>query len=334
MKDFIRPRLVLGSVLRPVDDHRMYEKLGIALNALKKYDLHIIGFCSQMPVRHKNITFHALFSFERMSVERIIAPLRFLIKLIKLKPEVVVVNSPDLLIVTIWYKILFGKKLIYDVLENYHANVMFANTFPAPVRRLLAAGVRLTEWVSRPFVTEYWLAERVYVQELPFVKGKYRIVENRFPLLTDVVVKPRRGRHHLLFSGTISESYGVFKAIDLVKALHAIDPAYHLTIIGFAAQPAVRSRLYEQTNGLSFIHLIGIKAPVPHSQILRKVQEADIGLLPYQLNKAVVHRVPTKMYDYLVLGLPCILSYNPFWLKEARPYSGLVSFYDYDFGYG
>ncbi len=323
-----KPRLVIGSVLRPVDDHRMYEKLGIALDELGKHAVHIIGFRSQALVRHKNIVFHPLFDFKRLSVERFLAPVRFLKKLFQLKPEVVIVNSPDLLQVTICYKILFGKKIVYDILENYHANVMFANTFKPFVRCWLASGVRLTEWLSRPFIDEYWLAERVYEVELPFVKNKFRMVENRFAQLTDVVVRPRRGRHRLLYSGTIAEAYGVFDAIDLVKRLHAVDSRYTLTIIGFAAQPSVQDRLYKVVEGHGYIQLIGIHHYVPHSLIFKQIQQSDIALLPYRVNAAVAHRIPTKFYEYLAFSLPFIVAPNVFWQENCLLHSTTVGFMD------
>jgi len=306
----------------------MYEKIGLALTNLKKWELHIVGFCSQSRVRSKNIVFHPMFHFERMSVRRFFAPIRFLKKILQLKPEVIVINSPDLLIVTIVYKILFGKKVVYDVLENYQANVLFANTFPMFARRFVASGVRLTEWMTRPFVDEYWLAERVYERELPFTKGKFRLLENRFPAVLDVVVKPRRGMHKLLYSGTIAESYGVFDAIALAKALHSLDNRFRLTIIGYAAQLAVRDQLYKEANECDFIDLIGIHAPVPHNQIFKAIQKADVGLLPYRINRATIGRIPTKFYEYLAFSLPFIVSPNLVW-EDYLGMNNPVMFYDF-----
>ncbi len=325
-----KPRLVIGSVLRPVDDHRMYEKLGIALSELGKHEIHIVGSVSQGRVRHKNIVFHSLFAFKRLSVKRFFAPIRFLKCLFQLKPEVVVVNSTDLLQVTICYKILFGGILVYDVLENNGANVMFANTFRPFVRRSLAAVVRLQEWMSRPFVDEYWLAERVYESELRFVKDKFRLVENRFALINDIIIRPRRGMHRLLYSGTISESYGAFDAIALVKRLHAVDSRFTLTIIGVAAQRSVRERLYKAVEGLSFITLVGIEHYVSHGLIIKYIQLSDIGLLPYRVNKAIEYRIPTKFYEYLAFSFPFVTSNHPFWQESCLPHSTLVGFMDFE----
>ncbi len=322
--------LVIGSVLRPVDDHRMYEKLGVHIAALDVCHVHIVGFCSLNNVRHGTITFHPVFSFPRLSVRRFLSPLRFLKKLFQLKPETVIVNSPDLLIVTICYKILFGKKMFYDVLENYAANILFANTYPLFVRRPLAFFVRAVESVTSSFVDGYWLAERVYAHELPFVKHKYTIIENRFVPLTDVVVRPRRGRHRLLYSGTISESYGVFDAIALVKRLHATDSRFHLTIIGYAAQSSVQRRIASECKNIAFIDLIGINVLVPHSQILDKIRCCDIGLLPYRLNQAVRHRIPTKVYEYAVFSLPMQMSRNTYWSESFDAYAHLIQYVDFN----
>ena len=309
-----KPNLVIGSVLRPVDDHRMYEKLGVHIAALGVCHVHIVGFCSLNNVRHGTIAFHPVFSFRRLSVRRFLSPFLFLKKLFQLKPETVIVNSPDLLIVTICYKILFGKRLFYDVLENHAANILFANTYPLFVRRPLAFLVRLVESLTRPFVDGYWLAERAYERELPFTKGKSLVIENRFVPLTDVVVRPRRGIHRLLYSGTISESYGVFDAIALVKRLHATDNRFHLAIIGYAAQPAVQRQVYDQCSDCQYIELVGIDVLVPHSQILEKITQSDVGLLPYRVNEATRHRIPTKFYEYSAFALPILVSHNPYWI--------------------
>lgn len=324
-----KPVLVIGSVLRPVDDHRMYEKLGVHIAASGVFQVHIVGFCSVKNVRHRTIMFHPLFSFGRLSFARFLSPLAFLKKLFQLKPETVVINSPDLLIVTIAYKILFGKKMFYDVLENYAANIMFANTYPLFVRRPLASFVRAVESVTRPFVDGYWLAERAYVDELPFVKGKYTIIENRFVPLSDVVVRPRRGKHRLLYSGTVGESYGVFDAIALAKGLHAIDNRFHLTIIGHAAQVSVRRRVFAECAGCDFIELVGINAFVPHSQILTKMQQCDVALLPYRVNQAIRCRTPTKVYEYAASGIPMIMSFNPYWKTSLEAYNGLIRYVDF-----
>ena len=44
-----KQRIVLASVLKPVDDVRMFEKIGKSLSAITGHDVFIIGYPSKAP---------------------------------------------------------------------------------------------------------------------------------------------------------------------------------------------------------------------------------------------------------------------------------------------
>jgi glycosyltransferase involved in cell wall biosynthesis len=241
-----------------------------------------------------------------------------------------VVNSPDLLIVTIVYKILFRPAFIYDIRENYYYNLVYGSAFPLFTRNMFAVFVRGVEWCTRPFADAYLLAERCYAWELPFVKGKYEIVENKYEPLGDVLVVPRRrGRFRLLYTGTIAESYGIYEAVALAKALHRVDGRYTLTIIGYAARPAERQRLRELVKDDPFIRLVGVDEPVPHEQIIRAIGEADLALAPYRDNRSFRDKIPTKFYEYIYHRIPFLIPHNTGWEAFCRPYGAVIAL---DFG--
>jgi hypothetical protein len=52
-------RIVLASVLKPVDDTRMFEKIGVSLAGADEAEVIIIGYPSQRPPTHQTITFHS-----------------------------------------------------------------------------------------------------------------------------------------------------------------------------------------------------------------------------------------------------------------------------------
>ena len=43
MADSKKSTVVIASVLKPVDDSRMYEKIGLTLAESGRYDVHVIG---------------------------------------------------------------------------------------------------------------------------------------------------------------------------------------------------------------------------------------------------------------------------------------------------
>ncbi len=325
--------VVIASALKPVTDPRMYEKIGMALVRRENHEVHVMGFCSRKHVRQPNMYFHVLLCANRLSWKRFTVALKYYKKLLQVRPDVLIVNSPDLLIVTVIYKILFRPTFIYDIRENYYYNLVHGNAFPVFTRNMFAMFVRGVEWCTRPFIDTYLLAERCYAWELPFVKGKYEIVENKYEPLSDVLVVPRRrGRYRLLYTGTIAESYGVYEAVALAKALHQVDDRYTLTIIGYEARPVERERLRGLVKKDSYIRLVGVDEPVPHEQIIRAIGEADLALVPYRDNRSFRDKIPTKFYEYIYHRIPLIIPRNPVWEAFCNPYRAAIGidFFNYE----
>lgn len=248
LKGKTKTKIVLASLLKPVNDTRMYEKFGRSLADTGKYELFIIGYHSNTIPIHPAITFYAPFKFRRLSMGRLLAPLKFYIFLLKVKPEVVIVQPPDYLIVTCIFKILFGSKILYDVQENNFLNILHTTSFPLPLRRTMATIVRAIEKITAPAIDHFILAEKVYARQLSFVKNRRTLIENKYDPLT-----PLPEKHHvrldpekplrLLYTGTIAENYGIFEAIELADQIIRIHPNMTFTIIGRAIQDAVLKKV-------------------------------------------------------------------------------------------
>src|SRR5882762_5255587 len=100
-------RIVIASVLKPVDDTRMLDKMGRTLEAAGTYEISIIGYPSQRNPDGGSITLYPLKAFTRLSAGRFFAPLKVLLLLLKLKPEILIVNTHELLIVACLNRIFF-----------------------------------------------------------------------------------------------------------------------------------------------------------------------------------------------------------------------------------
>ncbi len=84
-------RIVLASLLKPVNDPRMCEKIGMSLAQSGQYEVHIIGYPSGTQVSESNVHFHELPLFKRISIGRIGARLKAIQIVIKLKPELLII---------------------------------------------------------------------------------------------------------------------------------------------------------------------------------------------------------------------------------------------------
>jgi len=318
----IRKRILLASLLKPVSDPRLYEKIGKSLAKRPELEVHVAGFAVAVPPQEKipNITLHPIFHFKRLSLGRLSAQRRFWQLLIRLKPAVVVVATHELLLLSNIYCRRFSAKLVYDVQENYFLNLSTQGVYRNGVSTLLARAVRGIEKAVAPDISHFFLAEASYAQELPFLGDRYSIVQNKYappehqPLIRKALPVNLRGQAplRLLYSGTISKLYGVLEAIAFINALRQWVPA-ELTIIGYCADAAFLQEVKARVAPFPFITLIGGDAVVPHHQILEQEQSHHIGLLPYRPHPSTFRCVPTKLFEYQANGLIVVAQENEIW---------------------
>ena len=328
MQEIKKRRIVIASVLKPVDDTRMFEKMGESLSP--HYEVHIIGFPTSSPERMtREIKIHPLPPFKRLSVQRVRAAWQALRIIIGLEPDLLIITTHELLLPAMAAKGKLGCKVIYDVRENYRRNILYTNSFPTMIRPMLSGWVGVKEKLARTFIDHYLLAEKGYEREMKFPPKHVSVLENR--IKHDNKPRAQKKFHHdspvhLLFSGTISESTGVFGAVELAKALHHLNNAVHLTIIGYCALPATLDQLKITITGRSFITLVGGDQLVPHSKIMDAIHAADFGIICYPPNPATVNSIPTKLYEYLGSQLPILLINHQPWVEICEPYPAAVVF--------
>jgi len=316
-------KVVIASVLKPINDPRMFEKFADSL--YPDYEIHIIGSpTSNFPSKlfaHLSIYFHTPKQVTRLSMNRLQFGSFFLQKIQQICPNLLIINSPELLFWAGVYKFRHHCPIIYDIRENYFKNLWFQKTYPIPLRYGLALGVRSLEILSRLFVNCYLLAEKSYAQELSFIRNKYVIIENKFNLFQIKINTPNNKNHisknkiRLIYSGTISKVYGTLEAIYFSQKLHQQNPNIHLLIIGYCSDKNYFEKIEKLCKNQDFITLKMQDKPVLHRSILHKMAQADFGLLSYQSNSSIDQCIPTKIYEFFALQVPMIIPKNPIWEK-------------------
>ena len=88
--------IVIASVLKPIDDSRLYEKIGLTLAASGGYQVHMIGVDSARSA-DPNIKQHAFPPFRRISLRRWFTPWRIFLTTLRLKPDLLIISTHELL---------------------------------------------------------------------------------------------------------------------------------------------------------------------------------------------------------------------------------------------
>jgi glycosyltransferase involved in cell wall biosynthesis len=327
MQEIKKRRIVLASILKPANDPRMFEKMGQTL--ARDYEVHIIGYACPPAADDHQITFHSIGPFPRISWLRFFSPWQVMVKVLNLRPSLLIICTHELLFSALILKLLTGCRVIYDVQENYALNIYYGSTVPPILKAFLASYVRLKEWLLSSLPDHFLLAEKSYAEETRFIGKQCTVLENKLKRVNEegtVRLNSADGNIHLLFSGTLAESTGVFVAIDLASALHQIDRRIRLRVCGYAAQPKIRERLRSAASNKSFIKLQGIESLVPHDQIIREIQSADFGVVSYPLNVSTRDAIPTKLFEYLGYKLPMLLIDHRPWIAYCEAYPAAVVF--------
>ncbi|WBA42905.1 glycosyltransferase [Hymenobacter canadensis] len=326
--------ILLASVLKPLDDTRMFGKFGRTLAGRPDTVVHVAGREAPRPASAPaNLHTHKLLRGTRLSLDRLRAQVRYWQLLRQLQPQLVVVHAPELLPLTLLWQALGRRRhFLYDVRENYALNIRTQRVYSAWLRGLLAGAVRALETVAARRAARVLLAERSYAAELPFARPEHTVVlENKYQpqpgenLSAQARLLPELGQPlRLLYSGTISELNGVFEAVEFAQRLRQHWPGMQLTIIGFCQQPAVLARLRALVAAQPGLVLVGGDEPVPHARIVAEIRRSHLGLLPYRPHPSSAHCIPTKLYEYLAHGLPLLLPPNPLWQQVAAPHEAAV----------
>jgi glycogen synthase len=312
-----KKNIVIASLLKPVNDVRMYEKFACSLIKQTDFKVHLIGFSADAISQSPKIQFHGLFNFSRSSFGRMVSSWNFYIKILELKPYQLIVNTHDFQIVSSFYQIIFGVKKLYDVQENYMYNILYMGGFKSFIRYGLAYMVRAKEMLCHTMTRACIMAEKAYERELPFARNTSVVIENKFC----VQVKENGSKESqlksvfdALFSGTIAVSYGAFEALTLHKRLLSLNKEFKLTFVGRCVMHDDLLLLNKVSDQLAGVFKLWSSNSLNHDLIVGEMAKSSLAYLPYRVNPAVGYCVPTKFYEYAYFDLVILIPNWLFWL--------------------
>ncbi len=331
-------KIAILSVLKPVDDVRAYQKIAKSISEDSK-EITLIGFeaSSNFTVKNNNPNIHFIELFtsqknkNRLGFWRFFAGFRVFNQLLKIKPTKIIVCAVELLPFTLFFKFLFNSKsesksnpikIIYDVQENYSFNILYQDNYPHFLKKILAFLIQRFEKISSSFIDVYLLAEKCYVEEMPYLKKtNYVFLENKFlpPTAWKLSATVNSDIQFLLY-GSFSKTYGTLEGILLFKKLEKEVQkqgfSATLLLVGYCSDKEYSTKILESIKNEDSILIINedstnsISKPVSHTFLLEQLQKTDFVILPYLSNKSTQNCIPTKFYECLAYQKPMLISGN------------------------
>jgi glycosyltransferase involved in cell wall biosynthesis len=225
-------------------------------------------------------------------------------------------NLPDFLVFAALGPKLTGARLIldiHDLMPEFFAGSYGRSMDSLPVR-LLA----LQEQLSRRFadhvitVSQHW-KETLIRRGVPPVK--VTVVMNVADDRIFTAGSPNGGssshdhRFRLIYHGNLTERYGVDLILHAINQLRGQIPGLHLTIHGKGDYLPSLIALADELGVNDHVHFSTDYLPTP--DLPRLIGQADIGIVPYRSDIFTDGILPTKLMEYVALGVPVIAARTP-----------------------
>ena len=237
------------------------------------------------------------------------------------------VHDPELILIAFIFKII-GYKVIYDIHELVYEDIRTKNWISSKViKNLIAWFYKGFEGLALKYFDGIILAEDgykdFYENNYPKNLSNIEYIRN-YPIkaMFDVVVKSKNSYNEnekaIIYLGAISEDRGI---VELVESMSFLDNSFKLYIIGKWSEPDLLKRC-QNLSGWTKVEMLGYLKP---DQIGKYIRKSNIGMCTLHRLENFAYTTPVKSFEYLINGLPLIMTDFSFW-KEF--YKGTALFVD------
>lgn len=227
-------------------------------------------------------------------------------------------NLPDFLVFAALVPKIGGARIILDLHDLMPE--FFASSFKTGMKnaavRLLLVQEKLSCWFANHVitVTELWrrslIGRGVAAEKVSVVMNVAddAIFQRLVIPVTGDEEKPN-DRFNLIYHGTLAHRYGIDLLIEALAKVHPQIPNIHLVIHG---RGEFIEELRRQAQVLNIESLITFSTHyLPMTDIPRIIQQADLGIVPYRRDIFTDGILPTKLMEYVALGVPVLAADTP-----------------------
>ena len=220
-----------------------------------------------------------------------------------LKPRLIHFHDPELILLGLVLK-CFGYKVVYDVHEDVPYQIMDKHWIPSILRYPIAFVMEIVESVGARVFDRIVIAEPKVAERFP---SRKTVVVQNFPRMEEFTT-PNSVPHlerpsTFAYVGAITLGRGVREIVQAVSMMPT-QIKCRLELAGLFQQATVQDET-EQMPGWSKVRFHGWSSRIEVANILGNVRAGLVVLHPH---KNYIDSFPTKMFEYMAMGLPVIAS--------------------------
>lgn len=231
----------------------------------------------------------------------------------KARPDLVQIHDPELLPLAIVLNAT-GTRVLFDMHENLPREILTKAWVAPQARRLVSSIARAAQSVAAKRIPTIF-AEESYARDFP--SAMQSVVVLNYPLVDSLtaIVREKRSRFTVGYIGGLSEERGAPIVVGAMARLREKGVDIHGVLIGpVAAEPAVADML-AMGNREGWLTVPGRLKPEKGWSL---IAECHVGVAILQPSSNFVESYPTKLFEYMALGLPVVVSDFPLWREVVE----------------
>jgi glycosyltransferase involved in cell wall biosynthesis len=246
-------------------------------------------------VGKKNTNKYLHFIFTSYSVFR---------KAFKLKADLYHIHDPELIPYAFMLTLL-GKKVIYDIHEYLPLQILSKQYIPKILRKPISLFFDLLEKLLAKFITAVVVALPPLYEKFLKYNGNTVLVNN-YPFKNELMQNQEKTQNSnsIIFIGGITPIRGLKFVIDALKIADV-----NLILAGSFSSDTYRNECESSSGWINTVEL----GFVPRENLVSELSKSFAGMVTYLDVPNHRNAQPTKLFEYMSVGIPVIASDFPYW---------------------
>jgi glycosyltransferase involved in cell wall biosynthesis len=293
------------STVHPADDNRVFWRECSGL-AAAGFDVTLIARADS-DYKRNGVHVVAMRTYSRRLVRMTLGVLTALVRAVRTRSSLYHAHDPELIPALLVLRLL-GKTVVYDAHERLSAQVKSKHYLPFGTHRAAYALARGLEKVIGRGANRVVAASGLYAKAFPparvTVVGNYPDLTHFVPAADAEFATPAR----FGYVGGITQIRGINELVDAMEMVNATDRAV-LRLVGAFGPAALQSSVSARP-GWQHVEYAG---SVPLTEVAHQLEGCLAGIVTYLPTPHNMIGSPNKVFEYMAMGLPVILSDFPAW---------------------
>ncbi|GGD16852.1 glycosyltransferase [Hyunsoonleella pacifica] len=206
---------------------------------------------------------------------------------------------------------LFGKKVVFDMHENFPSQILTKSYLPKLIRVALSNTVKFFQNVLFKFIPVIF-AEHSYVKHFKTVKHKETILNYPLKKEFNSISEVKMSEFTLGYMGSVTFERGVLVMLEVVSELRRKGRNISIIFVGPMDDNITDIDIVKR--GVSEGWAV-FKGRLKAKDGWRLMAQCHIGMAVLKNSPNFIESYPTKLFEYMLLKLPIITSNFPLYKK-------------------